>query len=46
MKVDGHTHTHFCPHGTGEHVEKMIEKAIKCGFDDTLLSTHHYQNRF
>lgn len=40
MKVDGHTHTHFCPHGTGEHVEKMIEKAIKCGFDEYHITEH------
>ncbi|MEH7454844.1 PHP domain-containing protein [Gottfriedia acidiceleris] len=40
MKIDGHTHTHFCPHGTGELVEKMIEKAIVLGFDEYHITEH------
>jgi histidinol-phosphatase (PHP family) len=40
MKVDGHTHTHFCPHGSGEETAKFIEKAIELGFDRYVLTEH------
>lgn len=40
MKVDGHTHTHFCPHGSGEETAKFIEKAIALGFDRYVLTEH------
>lgn len=39
-KVDGHTHTHYCPHGSGDHVEKMIEKAISLGFTEYHITEH------
>ncbi|MFC2699470.1 MAG: histidinol-phosphatase, partial [Limosilactobacillus fermentum] len=34
MKVDGHTHTELCPHGSGDHLEAMVERAIELGFTD------------
>lgn len=40
MKIDGHTHTHFCPHGSGEETAKFIEKAIELGFDRYVLTEH------
>jgi len=40
LKVDGHTHTHFCPHGSGEHVENMIERAIELGFAQYHITEH------
>ena len=40
QKVDGHTHTHYCPHGTGDHVEKMIERAIELGFEEYHMTEH------
>ncbi|MXQ54960.1 histidinol-phosphatase HisJ [Shimazuella alba] len=40
MKVDGHTHTHYCPHGSGEETAKFIEKAIELGFDRYVLTEH------
>lgn len=40
MKIDGHTHTQFCPHGSGDNVELMIEKAIELGFDEYHITEH------
>ncbi|WP_179194740.1 histidinol-phosphatase HisJ [Bacillus sp. EAC] len=40
MKIDGHTHTQYCPHGSGDHVEQMIEKAIEFGFDEYHITEH------
>jgi histidinol-phosphatase (PHP family) len=40
LKIDGHTHSHFCPHGSGEHVEKLIERAIELGFDEYHITEH------
>ncbi|MBC1490501.1 histidinol-phosphatase HisJ [Listeria booriae] len=39
-KWDGHTHTEFCPHGSGDLVETMIEKAIGLGFTDYSITEH------
>ncbi|WP_088072258.1 histidinol-phosphatase HisJ [Gottfriedia luciferensis] len=40
MKVDGHTHTQYCPHGTGDEVEIMIERAIALGFSEYHITEH------
>ncbi|MET3194573.1 histidinol-phosphatase HisJ [Bacillus sp. OAE603] len=40
MKIDGHTHTHYCPHGSGDNVELMIQKAIELGFDEYHITEH------
>lgn len=40
MKVDGHTHTHFCPHGSGEDTELFILRAIELGFEQYSLTEH------
>jgi len=40
LKVDGHTHTQFCPHGSGDHVENMIERAIELGFEEYHITEH------
>ncbi|SFJ69564.1 histidinol-phosphatase HisJ [Thermoflavimicrobium dichotomicum] len=40
MKIDGHTHTHYCPHGSGEETAKYIEKAIELDFDVYVLTEH------
>jgi len=40
FKIDGHTHTQFCPHGCGDHVENMIEKAIQLGFEEYHITEH------
>jgi histidinol-phosphatase (PHP family) len=40
MKVDGHTHTQYCPHGSGEDTELFIQKAIELGFDTYTVSEH------
>jgi len=39
-KIDGHTHTHYCPHGAGDHVENMIERAIELGFEEYHITEH------
>lgn len=47
FKIDGHTHTQFCPHGNGDHVEEMIEHAIELGFDEYHITEHTpIPNRF
>ena len=40
MKMDGHTHTQLCAHGSGEKTERMIEKAIRLGFTDYCITEH------
>jgi histidinol-phosphatase (PHP family) len=40
LKKDGHTHTHYCPHGSIESVEKYIMQAIKQGFTDYSITEH------
>lgn len=40
VKKDGHTHTQFCPHGSGDDAQRMIEKAIRMGFDEYSITEH------
>lgn len=40
MKRDGHTHTHYCLHGSGEETEAFIIKAIQEGFGMYSLTEH------
>ena len=40
MKIDGHTHTQYCPHGSGDHVERMIERAIELNFKEYHITEH------
>lgn len=40
MKIDGHTHTQYCPHGSGDDVQLMIEKAIELGFVEYHITEH------
>lgn len=40
MLMDGHTHTEFCPHGSREPVEKMIQRAIKLGMQKYCITEH------
>jgi histidinol-phosphatase (PHP family) len=53
LKRDGHTHTHYCLHGSGEHVEKFVLRAIEMKFQvysftehlplpDSFLNEFHY----
>ncbi|MGM9987409.1 MAG: histidinol-phosphatase HisJ [Bacillaceae bacterium] len=39
-KIDAHTHTHYCPHGSGDHVEDMIHRAVELGFDEYHITEH------
>lgn len=39
-KREGHSHTEFCPHGSGDDVELMIQKAIKLGFQEYSITEH------
>lgn len=41
LKKDGHTHTEFCPHGSGEEVELFIQKAIELGFTEYSITEHN-----
>lgn len=40
MKADGHTHTEYCRHGSGEATELFIQKAIELGFQSYSLTEH------
>lgn len=37
---NGHTHTEFCPHGSGEDVELFIQRAIECGLKTYTITEH------
>ncbi|RSU06626.1 histidinol-phosphatase [Vagococcus entomophilus] len=39
-KRDGHTHTEYCPHGTVDDVELLIQKAISLGFQEYSITEH------
>lgn len=38
--MDGHTHTEFCQHGSGEPAEKMILRAIQLGMKKYCITEH------
>lgn len=40
IKWDGHTHSVFCRHGSGEDTAKMVERAIELGFDRYSITEH------
>jgi histidinol-phosphatase (PHP family) len=40
MKIDGHIHTPFCPHGSTDTFEQYIEKAIAENFDVITFTEH------
>lgn len=40
IKTDGHTHTEYCPHGSGEYAEEMIRRAIELGYENYSITEH------
>lgn len=40
LKRDGHTHTHYCLHASGEHAEEYVQKALQEGFDVYSFTEH------
>lgn len=40
MKIDGHTHTQYCLHGSGEEAEAFVLKAIEKGFTQYSITEH------
>ena len=40
LKVDGHTHTEYCPHGSGDAAEAMIQAAIAAGVSAYHITEH------
>ena len=40
MKIDGHIHTPFCPHGSADSFELYIEKAIANNFQSITFTEH------
>lgn len=40
MKRDGHTHTQFCRHGSGEDAELFVRKAIQLGIEVYSFTEH------
>ncbi len=37
---NGHSHTEFCPHGSGEDTEDFVRNAIKAGFKTYSITEH------
>lgn len=40
IKTDAHTHTEYCPHGSGEYAEEMILRAIELGYENYSITEH------
>lgn len=40
IKWDGHTHSEFCRHGSGERTAEMVERAIELGFKRYSITEH------
>ncbi|MCR8850901.1 histidinol-phosphatase HisJ [Rossellomorea sp. SC111] len=40
MKVDGHVHTPFCPHGSGDSFEMYVERAISLNYSAITFTEH------
>lgn len=40
MKIDGHIHTPFCPHGTQDALKDYIEKALQQNFTHITFTEH------
>lgn len=40
VKRDGHTHTHYCLHASGEHAEEYVQKALLEGFEVYSFTEH------
>lgn len=40
LRWDGHTHTHFCPHGDGSLLEDYIRQACQVGLDRYSVTEH------
>ncbi|MGX4593937.1 histidinol-phosphatase HisJ [Leuconostoc sp. JNUCC 76] len=40
IKKDGHTHTQFSHHGSKEQLDEYIERAIKLGFTEYVVTEH------
>lgn len=40
MKIDGHIHTPFCPHGSRDSLYQYVEQAIQLGFQQISFTEH------
>jgi histidinol-phosphatase (PHP family) len=40
LKIDGHIHTPFCPHGSKDLLHQYIEHAIELGFESISFTEH------
>ncbi|MBD8068988.1 histidinol-phosphatase HisJ [Bacillus sp. PS06] len=40
MKIDGHIHSPFCPHGTNDEFKQYIERAIELGYSEISFTEH------
>lgn len=45
LKIDGHTHTELCPHGSHESTRAMVERAIELCFDEYWITEHFAASR-
>jgi histidinol-phosphatase (PHP family) len=37
---DGHVHTPFCPHGTNDHIDDYIKRALELGYTEITFAEH------
>jgi histidinol-phosphatase (PHP family) len=40
LKWDGHTHSHFCYHGSDLHLRHYLDRAVELGFDRYSVTEH------
>jgi histidinol-phosphatase (PHP family) len=40
MKVDGHIHSPYCPHGTKDSFDDYIKRAIELGYEEITFTEH------
>ncbi|GGC93900.1 histidinol-phosphatase [Thalassobacillus devorans] len=40
MKIDGHIHTPYCPHGTSDPFKAYVEEALKQGYSSMSFTEH------
>ncbi|WP_409251648.1 histidinol-phosphatase HisJ [Bacillus sp. SCS-153A] len=40
MKIDGHIHTPYCPHGTKDTFHDYINRALELGYDEITFTEH------
>ncbi|MEG1311121.1 MAG: histidinol-phosphatase HisJ [Romboutsia sp.] len=40
LRRDGHIHSHYCPHGSNDNIEKYVQEAINIGLEEITFTEH------